>query len=63
MQKEEILKNGLLLIDLSDEEVEDATSINKENEDKMLVVTEKDIQKFKGKWMMYWMCPYSTLLE
>jgi hypothetical protein len=43
------LKNGLLLIDLSDEEVEDATSINKENEDKMLVVTEKDIQKFKGK--------------
>jgi hypothetical protein len=43
------LKNGLLLIDLSDEEVEDATSLNEENEDKMLVVTEKDIQKFKGK--------------
>ncbi len=57
------MKNGLLLIDLSDEEVEDATSLNEENEDKMLVVTEKDIQKFKGKWMMYWMCPYSTLLE
>ncbi len=41
--KEEILKNGVLLIILSDEEAKDATSLNKEDKDEMRVVTYRDI--------------------
>jgi hypothetical protein len=29
----------------------------------MLVVIERDIQKLKDRWTMYWMCPYSILLK
>jgi hypothetical protein len=36
---EKIFNNGVLLIVLNDEEVEDATSLNEEYEDEMLVVT------------------------
>jgi len=44
--KEEILKNEKWrsLIVLSDKEV---TSLNEEDEDKMLIITNKDIQEFK----------------
>jgi hypothetical protein len=39
LNKEEILKNGLLLIVLSDKEVHDATSLSEEDKDEMLIVT------------------------
>ncbi len=39
LNKEEIMKNGILLIVLSDKEVEDATSLCEEDKDEMLIVT------------------------
>ncbi len=51
--KEEILKNGVFLIVLSDEEAKDATSLSGEDEDEMLVVTKKNIQEFKDPRTMY----------
>jgi hypothetical protein len=42
--QKEILKIGTLLIILNDDETKDATSLNKEDKDKMLVMIEKDIQ-------------------
>ncbi len=59
--KEEILKNGVLLIFLNNKEAKDATSLREEDKDEMLVITERDIQEFKDTWTMYWMCSYSTL--
>ncbi len=53
LHKEEILKNGVLLIVLRDEEAEDAISFSEENENKMSVVIEKEIQEFKDTRMMY----------
>jgi hypothetical protein len=46
MHKEGILTNGVLLIILSNEETHDATSFSEKNEALMLVVIEKDIEKF-----------------
>jgi hypothetical protein len=43
LHKEKILKNGVLLIVLSNEEVKDATFLSKEDRDKMLVIIERDI--------------------
>jgi hypothetical protein len=42
------LKNGVLLIVLSDEETKDATSFSEKGKDEMLVVVEKDIKEFKN---------------
>ncbi len=47
--KEENLKNGVILIVLSNNEAKDATSLSEEDKDEMLVVIEKDIQEFKNK--------------
>jgi hypothetical protein len=47
------LKSGALLIILNDNERKDATSLNKEKKDKMLVMTERDIQDLKNKQTMY----------
>jgi hypothetical protein len=41
------LENGVLLIVLRDEEVEDALSFSEEKKDEIPIVIEKDIQKFK----------------
>ncbi len=41
------MKNGVLLIILNDDEVEDATSLSEEDKDKMLVMIEMDIQELK----------------
>jgi len=49
----EILKNGALIIALSNNEAKDATSLSKEDEDKMLVIVDRDIQQFKDTQMMY----------
>jgi hypothetical protein len=43
------LKNGVILIVLSNNEAKDATSLSEEDKDEMLVVIEKDIQEFKNK--------------
>jgi hypothetical protein len=43
MHKEEMLRNGVFLIILNDEEIEDATSFNEEDKDEMLVVRKRDI--------------------
>jgi len=51
--KEEILTNGELLIILSNEETKDVTSFNEKDEDKMPIVTKRDIQEFKDTRMMY----------
>jgi len=42
-----------ILIVLSKEEIENATSSNGENKYEMLVMTKRDIQKFKETQMMY----------
>jgi hypothetical protein len=47
------LINGVLLIVLSNEEVENATSSNEEDKYEMLVITKRDIQEFKETQMMY----------
>jgi hypothetical protein len=41
------LENGIILIVLNDDEIEDATSLNEENKDEILVMIEKDIQESK----------------
>jgi hypothetical protein len=61
LHKEEILKNSVFLIVLSNKETKDATSFSEEDKDKMPVVTKRDIQEFKDTRTMYWMCPYSSL--
>jgi hypothetical protein len=43
---EEILKNCVLLIVLSNEEAKDATSLKEEDKDEMPFVIVRDIQKF-----------------
>ncbi len=49
--KEEILKNGVLLIVLNNEEVKDATSLSIEDEDEMVVVVEMTFKSLKiDKW-------------
>jgi len=45
--QKEFLKNGVLLIVLNDNEIEDATSLSKENKDEILVVAEKGHPKVK----------------
>lgn len=57
------LENGVILIVLSNDETKDATSLSEENKDEMLVMIERDIQEFKYRRTIYWMCAYSTLLE
>jgi hypothetical protein len=52
-RREEILTNGVLLIVLSNEEIEDVISFSEEDEDKMPIMTKKDIQEFKDTRMMY----------
>jgi hypothetical protein len=37
------LNNGVFLFVLNDEEVKDATSLNEEDEDEMLIITKMDI--------------------
>jgi hypothetical protein len=51
--KEEILKNGVVLIVLSDEETKDATSFSEKDEDEMPIVTKRDIQEYKDTQTMY----------
>lgn len=51
--KEKILTNGVLLIVLSNKEVEDATSSSEENKYEMVVMIKRDIQEFKETHMMY----------
>ncbi len=43
------MTNGVILNVLSGEETENAISFNEEDEEKILVVIEKDIQEFKDK--------------
>jgi hypothetical protein len=52
-RKEEILKNGVILIVLSNNKAKDATSLSEEDKDEMLVVTKKNIQEFKKKQTMF----------
>jgi hypothetical protein len=47
LHKEDILKKGVLLIVLTNEEEKDATSFCEEDEDEMPIVTKRDIQEFK----------------
>jgi hypothetical protein len=51
--KEEISKNGVMLIVLNDNETEDATSLSKKDKDEMLIMTKKDIQELKDRRTMY----------
>jgi hypothetical protein len=53
LHKEEILKNGVLLVVLRDKEAEDVISFSEKNEDEMSVVIKKEIQEFKNTRMMY----------
>jgi hypothetical protein len=43
------LKNGVLLIVLNNNKVEDATSFSKEDNNEMLVMIERDIQELKDR--------------
>jgi hypothetical protein len=43
------LKNGALLIVLSDDKAKDVTSLSEEDRDKMLVVTKRNIQELKDR--------------
>jgi hypothetical protein len=47
LHKEEILKNGVILIVLNNDEIEDATSLSEEDNTEMLVMTKRDIQALK----------------
>jgi uncharacterized protein (UPF0254 family) len=47
------MTNGVVLIVLNDEKIEDATSYSEKKEDKMAVMIERGIQKFKNTWTMY----------
>ncbi len=47
--QKEILKNGALLIVLSDDKAKDVTSLSEEDRDKMLVVTKRNIQELKDR--------------
>jgi hypothetical protein len=47
------LKNGVLLIILKDEEVEDVTSLSIEDEDEMPIVIERTSKSFKDRRTMY----------
>ncbi len=49
VHKEKTMTNGVILNVLSGEETENAISFNEEDEEKILVVIEKDIQEFKDK--------------
>lgn len=51
--KEETMTNGVVLNVLGDEEIEDARSFSEKDEEKILVMIERDIQEFKDKQMMY----------
>jgi hypothetical protein len=51
--EEEILKNDVLLIVLSDEEAKDATSFSEKDEDDMPIVTKRGIQEYKYTQTMY----------
>jgi peroxiredoxin len=47
--KEETMTNGVVLNVLSNEETKDATSFSEEDEEEILIVTERDIHEFKDK--------------
>jgi hypothetical protein len=49
----EILINGVILIVLSNEEVENATSSNEKDKYEIPIMTERDIEEFKETQMMY----------
>jgi hypothetical protein len=51
--KEKIMTDGVVLIVLNDKGIEDVTSYSEEEEDKMPIMIERDIQKFKDTHMMY----------
>lgn len=53
MHNEETMTNGVVLNVLNDEEIEDAKSFSEEDEKEILIVTERDIQEFKDRQMMY----------
>ncbi len=45
--------NGVILIVLSNEEVENATSSNEKDKYEIPIMTERDIEEFKETQMMY----------
>ncbi len=47
------MTDGVVLIVLNDKGIEDVTSYSEEEEDKMPIMIERDIQKFKDTHMMY----------
>jgi hypothetical protein len=59
--KEKIMTNGVVLIVLNDKGIEDVTSYSEEEEDKMPIMTNMDIQKFKDTHTMYCIYPYSSI--